>query len=187
MMQKTGIHIILFAILSLPMIAQVGKKNEKEPYIITKTVDMPGLSKDKVYKAGVRWLKKLEDTQLERFNEAEGIYEAKSRLLYENDVRLENILLSKDAALRTKGYIYYTVRITAKEGKLIIDFTNFDHDAFISRYGKISFGLIVKSEKVPLDTCFEHTLWCNAVWENMKSKILKHITAIWMNSKSTFD
>lgn len=179
--------LLLLIIYSSVFFGQVGKKTETEPFIITKTVSLPGMKKEKVFKTAEKWLKKLDEVQLDRFNEEKGVYEAKSRLPYENDVILENVFLSPDAALRTRGFIYFTIRTIAEDEKLTVEFTEFNHEAFISRYGKINFGLIMKCEKVPLNKCYENTLWCNAVWENMKQKIITHVTKLWMTTKDKID
>lgn len=189
-MRQHFIRFLFFAVLlsgALTSTAQVGRKEEKAPYTIIKTVDMPGMKKEKVYKTGVKWVNKLDDTKMLRYNESMYIYEAKSRLPYENDIVLEDIFLSPDAALRTKGWIYYTIRITAEDEKLTVEFTDFKHEAFISRYGKISFGLIMKSEKVPLGKCYENAEWCNAVWKDMKKKCVRHVTKVWMETKEKLE
>lgn len=182
-MKGFTISISLTLILSLALnISAQDRRNN--PLIIKKEQSLKGLKKDKIFTKAKKWLKKDdENIKILRYSEERGVIEAQGIMGYVNNVKLENVFLSPDAALRTKGTIKFLIRVTCEDEKLIIEFTDFVHDAYESRYGKISFGTIVQNDKVPLGKCYEHTKWCNAVWDDMRSKVRQNSARIWLDAK----
>ena len=158
----------IFLSLMQSILAQRGM-----PMIRVKEISVPGANKEKLFRKAKNWLSGEDDVNIDRWNENDYKLEATKTMPYENSLVLENIVLSPNAALRTKGKITYLIRITVLDGKVKIEFTNFVHEAFYNRYGQISFGMILTNEKPPLGKCFEDTKWCNAVWNDMKVKINK--------------
>mgnify|MGYP001806602678 CR=1 FL=1 len=156
-------------------------------FTISKEIVIKDADKEKAFKKGKNWIKGLDNVTISRWNDDQCVLEATSSLPYENDVVLEDVLLSPNAALRTKGVINFTIKLSSESGKCKVEFTDFNHEAAYNRYGKISFGLILTNEKVPLDKCFENTAWCNAVWEDMKTKIRRHCLQIMEEAKRKFD
>lgn len=150
------------------------------PYSIKKERAAPENQK-KIYNKIQKWMKNTKGIQLVRFNQDEFKLEAEGVLLYENEVILENIFLSRDANLRTKGTIKFKITVECLDGKYKVDFTDFVHEAFYNRYGKISFGGLLMNDNVPLKKCYENTEWCNAVWKDMKDKSRKHVTGLWID------
>jgi len=170
------------ALTPLKVLAQRGA-----PFSIVKEIEVKDADKDKIYKKAKNWLKNEDGVTLTRWNDDQCLVEASSAIPYQNDVVLEDILLSPNAALRTKGVINYTIRVSAADGKCKIEFTDFNHEAAYNHYGKISFGQILANDKVPLGKCFENTAWCNAVWDDMKSKIRKTCLGQLDNAKKKLD
>lgn len=167
-----------------PSQAQKSYEKRHQKYSVNKDKSVP-LSQKKIYNKAMKWLKNTNGVKLVRFNESEFKIEGEGLMKYENDVILENIFLSKDANLRTKGTISYKIIFTCEEGKYKVEFTDFTHEAFYNRYGKISIGELLMNENVPLKKCFENTKWCNAVWKDMKAKARRHVTEKWIDIQKT--
>lgn len=149
---------------------------------ITKEKKIDGKSQKKLYKVTMKFINSREDLKIIKYNDSKFMMVAEGYLPYQNEVVLENVFLSKDANLRTKGKIKFTLDIEIKEtGEIKLYFSKFIHEAFLSRYGEISFGEILTNEKVPLNKCFEHTIWCNEVWTEMKTKIRRHSAKVWLD------
>lgn len=146
-----------------------------------------GLNQKKIYNKAEKWIKTTEGVQMVRFNASEFILEAEGVMKYENDVILENVFLSKDANLRTNGTIKFKIIITCFDGKYTVEFTDFSHEAYYNRYGKISFETILMHDKVPLQKCYENTEWCNAVWQDMKDKSRRHTAGLWLNMQKSIE
>lgn len=143
------------------------------PMTRVKEIVVPGANKEKLFRKAKSWLNGEDEVVINKWNEIDYKLEATRKMQYENSLVLENIVLSPNAALRTKGVMTYLIKVTATDGKVRIEFTQFTHEAFYNRYGQISFGMILTNEKPPLGKCFEDTKWCNAVWNDMKAKINK--------------
>lgn len=171
---------ILTLLLSQTLFAQKSYNKRYQNYSVKKERSVP-LSQKKLYSKAQKWLKSTPGVQMVRFNESEFKIEGEGVFVYENDVVLENIFLSKDANLRTKGTVKFKIIFTLEEAKYSVEFIDFDHEAYYNRYGKISFGRLLMNEKVPLKKCFENTDWCNAVWKDMKNKSRKHVTGLWID------
>jgi len=153
------------------------------PLSISKDFTVPELSREKINKKIQKFIKNLENSVIVNEDEKTGTYELRCAMPYINDVVLEQEIMNINAALRTKGEVYFKLKITVKEGGYKITCSNFYHKAFKSRYGEISFGQILTSEKPPIDNCFENVKWCNAVWNNIKEKINKHCIKLFQSSK----
>lgn len=181
---KTLLILFLFSFgISSQIFAQRGM-----PFSIVKTFEKNGASKEKMFKKIVKWINALDrDVRVIRFNENECMAEAEGVLSYVNSIVIENIFLSPNAALRTKGTITFAIKMFAEDGRITVEFTNFTHEAYANRYGKISFGTILTNDKVPLDKCYENTQWCNAVWDDMKSKVRRHVAELWSVAEKKMD
>ncbi len=156
-------------------------------YSQVKEISVPGKSQEKLYKKAKSWLEGTDDVKITRWNDDSYMIEATRTMPYENSLVLENIVLSPNAALRTKGKMTYTIKIVIFEGKVKIECTNFTHEAAYNRYGQISFGQILTNEKAPLGKCFEDTKWCNAVWGDMKTKINADVKMLMENAQKKLD
>ena len=157
------------------------------PFTRVKEISVPGVSKEKLFKKAKSWLNSEDDTKIDKWNETEFKLEATRIIPYENSLVLENIVLSPNAALRTRGKITYVIKVTATDGKVKIEFVTFVHEAFYSRYGQISFGMMLTNDKPPLGKCFEDTKWCIAVWNDMKAKIAKDCTTLEQDAQKKID
>jgi len=142
------------------------------PVSYTKEITVAGKDKDKLYKRAKSWLNSEDIVTITKWNDAEGKIEATATMPYKNDVVVEEIQISPNAALRTKGKITFAIKVTVTNNKVIIEFTNFVHQAEQSRFGQVSFGQVITNDKPPLGKCFEDAKWCNAVWLDMKAKIV---------------
>jgi hypothetical protein len=177
--------IIIIAFLVLGVLKTEAQRGL--PLTRVKEIAAPGVSKEKLYRKAKSWLNSEDDVKLDRWNDNDFKMEATRTMIYENSLVLENIVLSPNAALRTKGKMNYVIKVTILEGKVRIEFTNFVHEAAYSRYGQISFGQILTNDKAPLGKCFEDTKWCNAVWNDMKSKIAKDCAILEADAQKKFD
>lgn len=184
-MRHLGVLIFTVVLFLLAMNVAVAQRGT--PFFVTKELKVEGISKDKLYKKSKKFLEGLENVTLTRWNDDQKVVEASSSINYSNDVVLEDIFLSPNAALRTKGVINFVIRITSMDGLCRIEFVDFTHEAFYNRYGKISMGLILNNDKAPLDRCFENTAWCNAVWDDMKSKTRRHCLQLIEEAKKKID
>ncbi len=145
------------------------------------------LAQKKIFVRAGKWVRDAPGVTLLRFNEDEYKIEAEGVMDYKNDVILENVFLSKDANLRTNGTIKFKILITCYEGKYTAEYTDFSHEAYYNRYGKISFETLLMNDKVPLQKCYENTEWCNAVWADMKDKARRHSAEIWIDLQKAID
>jgi len=178
-----SIIILCFFVLTISKVeAQRGM-----PMTRVKEINAPGVSKEKLYRRAKSWLNGEDDVKLDRWNDDDYKMEATRTMSYENSLVLENIVLSPNAALRTKGKMTYLIKVFVLEGKVRIEFTNFTHEAAYNRYGQISFGTILTNDKAPLGKCFEDTKWCNAVWNDMKTKIAKDCEMLEADAKKKID
>jgi len=186
-MKKSILYILLFTFI-ISVFHTKAQDTRNTPLVISKEETLKGMKKEKIFSKAKRWLKSDdENIIILRFSEERGVIEAQSIMPYVNNVSIEDVFLSPDAALRTKGTIKFLIRVTCEDEKILVEFTDFVHEAYESRYGKISFGTIVKNDKVPLGKCFEHTTWCNAVWEDMRVKIRKQAAKMWLEAKEVLD
>jgi len=177
--------ILTFCLLVLTMFNVEAQRGM--PMTRVKEILVPGVSQEKLYKRAKSWLKGEDDVTLDRWNDDDFKMEGTRTMPYENSLVLENIVLSPNAALRTKGKMTYLIKIYAYDGKVKIEFTTFSHQAEYNRYGQISFGTILTNDKAPLGKCFEDTKWCNAVWNDMKVKIAKDCAILEANAKKKLD
>jgi hypothetical protein len=183
-MRSLPIIIFLAVLTAMQVSGQKGFEMRNQDYSVSKDKAVSA-SQRKLFAQAQKWLTRTENIKLVRFNATEGILEGEGLFRYENNVILENVFLSKDANLRTRGNIKYKIVIKCEEGRYSVEFTEFDHEAFYNRYGKISFERLLVNDRVPLNKCFEHTDWCNSVWQDMKEKSLRHVTGLWIEMQKT--
>lgn len=177
---------LLFIVLPISVFSQTYSERHA-PFAIVKEKQVDETSQNKNFKKLMKFLEKYDNITILKYNESEFKIVAEGVTPYSNDVVLENVFLSKDANLRTKGTITFQIQAEIKkDGKIEVVFTDFVHEAFYSRYGEISFGMILSNEKVPLNKCYEHTLWCNAVWDEIKTKMRRHSAQIWLDIQQEF-
>ena len=181
-MFKSIVFLCFFVVSFFNVEAQRGL-----PLTRVKEILVPGVSKEKLYKKAKSWLNGEDDVKLDRWNDDALKLEATRTMHYENSLVLENIVLSPNAAKRTKGKMTYVIKISVSDGKVRIEFTTFNHEAEYNRYGQISFGTILTNDKAPLGKCFEDTKWCNAVWNDMKSKISKDCETLEAHAQKKID
>jgi len=179
---KSILFITCFVVFSSNADAQRGMAMTR-----VKEISVPGESREKLFRRAKSWLNGEDDVKLERWTDVDFKLEATKTMQYENSLVLENIVLSPNAALRTKGKMTYLIKVTVFDGKVRIEFTNFVHEAFYNRYGQISFGMILANDKAPLGKCFEDTKWCNAVWNDMKVKIGKDCAILEADAQKKLD
>lgn len=179
--------LLVICVLSLVCVTQL-QAQRGAAFTIVKTFEKQGATKEKMFKKIVKWINALDrDVKVIRFNEDQCMAEAEGVLSYVNTIVLENVFLSPNAALRTKGTITFSIKMMAEDGVITVEFTDFVHDAYANRYGKISFGKLLTNDKVPLDKCYENTQWCNAVWDDMKSKVRRHVMELWSVAEKKMD
>ncbi len=187
MSRKVLLFILSIVLLSSSgLLAQKSFEKRYQNFSVNKEKSI-ALTQKKIYNKAEKWLKSTDGVQLVRFNESEFILEGEGVMKYENDVILENVFLSKDANLRTNGTIKYKIIFTCLEGKYTVEFTDFVHEAYYNRYGKISFETLLMHDKVPLKKCYENTEWCNAVWQDMKDKSRRHTAGLWIEMQKSID
>jgi hypothetical protein len=124
----------------------------------------------KLYKDIENWYGKTRATKIVRANPNTMNLEGKSYFVYFNKVVIEDIFLSPRAGERTTGAIQYEVSVQILDSVVIAKASNFQHEAYYSPYGSISFGVITAYETVPPGRCLENPLWCNSVWAEMKQR-----------------
>jgi len=165
-----------------------GYSERNAPLTVSKEKKIEGKSQKKIYKTILKFIDNRDDINIVKYNDSKFMIVAEGVMPYHNEVVLENVFLSKDANLRTKGVIKFTIDIAVKEtGEVTFNYSKFRHEAFYSRYGEISFGEILTNEKVPLNKCFEHTQWCNEVWAEMKTKIRRQSAKVWLDLQKEFE
>jgi hypothetical protein len=181
-MLKSILFLCFFVLTILKVEAQRGM-----PMTRVKEIVVSGESKEKLFRKAKSWLNGEDNVKLDRWNDIDFKLEATRTMDYENSLVLENIVLSPNAALRTKGKMTYLIKVSVFDGKIKIEFTNFTHEAAYNRYGQISLGTILTNDKAPLGKCFEDTKWCNAVWTDMKAKIAKDCAILEADAQKKFD
>ena len=187
MLRSVLLFLISVAVLSAGTVsAQKSYEKRYQNFSVNKEKSV-ALAQKKIFVRCGKWVRDAPGITLLRFNEDEYIIEAEGVMKYENDVILENVFLSKDANLRTNGTIKFKIIITCYEGKYTVEYTDFFHEAYYNRYGKISFEELLMHDKVPLKKCFENTEWCNAVWQDMKDKARRHTAGLWIELQKSIE
>lgn len=127
-----------------------------------------GTSKLRLYRNAEKWFEKEKGQKLIAKNWKERKLKGKGYFPYTNYIQIPDIYLSSHAAEKTKGSIIFNIDVEIQDSIIIVNFTNFMHEARFTEYGETSFGRLMDYEKVPSGKCMEVEEWCNAVWKNMK-------------------
>ncbi len=127
-----------------------------------------GTSKLRLYRNAEKWFEKEKGQKLIAKNWKERKLKGKGYFPYTNYIQIPDIYLSSHAAEKTKGSIIFNIDVEIQDSIIIVNFTNFMHEARFTEYGETSFGRLMDYEKVPSGKCMEVEEWCDAVWKNMK-------------------
>ena len=127
-----------------------------------------GTSKLRLYRNAEKWFEKEKGQKLIAKNWKERKLKGKGYFPYTNYIQIPDIYLSSHAAEKTKGSIIFNIDVEIQDSIIIVNYTNFLHEARFTEYGETSFGRLMDYEKVPSGKCMEVEEWCNAVWKNMK-------------------
>lgn len=140
-----------------------------QPFKVCDTIPIKhGTSKLRLYRNAEKWFEKEKGQKLIAKNWKERKLKGKGYFPYTNYIQIPDIYLSSHAAEKTKGSIIFNIDVEIQDSIIIVNFTNFIHEARFTEYGETSFGRLMDYEKVPSGKCMEVEEWCNAVWKNMK-------------------
>lgn len=135
------------------------------------TIPVKNMSRSKLLKYAEEWFEQGKpNLKLVRKNSEQFMLEGKGFLLYYNHVELEDVLLSPRASERTNGTIVFSIKVSVQDSIVVVDFSDFTHDAYFSEYGKLSFGTLFEYQAAPPGKCMEAKQWCNMVWSEMKER-----------------
>lgn len=137
-------------------------------YRIIDTVPIKKAKHRKVVKYARKWLESEKNVRIIRYNKKLGVAEGKGFFEYYNKIVMEDVFLSPRVAERTNGTISYRIRVIHSDSVVYVQYYNFEHVAYNSQYGPISFGLLSFFDMPPPGTCQEAAVWCKAVYADMK-------------------
>lgn len=137
-------------------------------YRIIDTVPIKKAKHRKVVKFARKWLESENNVRIIRYNKKLGVAEGKGFFEYYNKIVMEDVFLSPRVAERTNGTISYRIRVIHSDSVVYVQYYNFEHIAYNSQYGPISFGLLSFFDMPPPGTCQEAAVWCKAVYADMK-------------------
>jgi len=144
-------------------------------YRIIDTVPIKKAKPKKVTKFAKKWMSSQKNIRMVRYNKKLGVAEGKGFFEYYNKVVMEDVFLSPRVAERTNGTISYKIRFVCADSVAYVQYYNFEHVAYNSQYGPLSFGLISFYDAPPPNVCEEASVWCRAVYSDMKKMAVQVI------------
>lgn len=140
-----------------------------ERFTISDTIMVKRTKTRILYKNAGKWFNSDPYIKIINSDKKTGVLNGRGFTVYENKVIVENVFVSRYAAEKTKGNIYFTIDIKVMNDSVyFIRFTNFKHKAYPLGYGETSLGFLTTYGSPPPWDCQEDEEWCTAVWNDMK-------------------
>lgn len=176
-MRKTSIYLgqvikyhIINTMLAIFFIVP-GSFCQIERYTITDTIMIKETKRKLLYKNAGKWFNFDPYVKMINSDKKSGVLNGRGYMVYVNKVIVENVFVSRYAAEKTEGNIYFTVDLKIiNDSVYFIRFTNFKHKAYPLGYGETSLGFLTSYRSPAPWNCQEDEEWCTAVWNDMKRK-----------------
>ena len=173
-MKNILIATILAVTLTIAVTVNVSYA-QANPLIYTEVIEVPNITKETLFQRANIWAAsafKDAKTDIQINDKESGQIIGKSYFKYNQEFFL--------GSTRTSGFISLVFKIFIKEGKYKYEFSEFVHDASLSKGNRKDFGLITDNKECTMEVgVLEVSIWYQKVWDDIKKQIEHEI----MNNK----